>query len=425
MSDTALPQIPALRLRGSAALGLIGAIAWRNLWRNRRRTLLSAASIAFSVALLLFAMAMQSGAYRTMIDNATRLLDGHVQVQRPGYLDDPRIGNVIEDVADRLAIVRATPGVVGATPRIAAFVLVSGDDRSYGAQLLGVDPSGEQVLSSLPSLVAAGRYLGGGAEAYAGRVLARNIGASVGDQIVILGTTATGGMAALAVTLVGTFSSGATELDRQLIEVPYAAVADAFEMSDSAHAIVVRTTSVERADAVADALGKRLPGNDLALTWRALLPDLHQAILFDRASSEVVYGVLAAVVSIGVLNGFLMTVFERTREFGMLLAMGMRSSTLIGMLQLEALLLSSIGCAVGVAIGAPLVLWCGHTGISLGDDAGAALRVYHLADRLYPVLAAPAVLKPVVLMVLCTQLAAWVPALRVRRIQPVEALRAA
>ena len=246
--------------RVATDLGLSGAIAWRNLWRNRKRTLLSAGAIAFSVALLTFAMSMQSGTYATMVDNATRLLDGHIQLQRRGYLDDPRIESAIDSAAERVAQVRAVPGVVAAAPRIAAFALVSGNDRSYGAQLLGVDPAAERALSSLPDMLTEGRYIEGGAQAYAGRVLARNLGVSVGDQIVVLGTAANGGVAALAVTLVGTFASGIPELDRQLLQVPYAPVAEAFEMHDAAHAIVVRAESVPRAAAVADALRRDASG---------------------------------------------------------------------------------------------------------------------------------------------------------------------
>ena len=100
-------------------LGLSGALAWRNLWRNRRRTLLSAGAIAFSVALLTFAMSMQAGTYGTMVDNATQLLHGHLQLQRRGYLDDPRIENALHPAADRVAQIRAIPGVVAATSRIA------------------------------------------------------------------------------------------------------------------------------------------------------------------------------------------------------------------------------------------------------------------------------------------------------------------
>jgi len=420
LTSSAMPR----HEHATTGFGLSGPIAWRNLWRNRKRTLLSAGAIAFSVALLTFAMSMQSGTYDTMVDNATRLLDGHIQLQRRGYLDDPRIESAIDSAADRAANVRALPGVVAAAPRIAAFALVSGNDRSYGAQLLGVNPADERALSTLPDMLAEGRYIEGGAEAYAGRVLARNLGVSVGEQIVVLGTASNGGVAALAVTLVGTFASGVAELDRQVLEVPYAPVAEAFEMHDTAHAIVVRTESISRAAAVADALRKDLPADQVVLEWQALLPDLHQAIMLDRAAGNVMFGILAAVVTIGVLNGFLMTVFERTREFGMLMAIGMRARAVIVLLQAEALMLSGVGCATGVAIGVPLVLWLGHVGIPVGDS-GAAMRAFHISDRLHPALSAAAVLRPVVLLTVCSQIAALVPTLRVRRIQPGEALRAA
>ncbi len=225
-------------------------------------------------------------------------------------------------------------------------------------------------------------------------------------------------------TLVGTFASGIAELDRQLLQVPYAPVAEAFEMHDAAHAIVVRAESVPRAAAVADALRKDLPADQVVLEWQALLPDLQQAIMLDRAAGNVMFGILAAVVTIGVLNGFLMTVFERTREFGMLMAIGMRARAVIVLLQAEALMLSGMGCATGVAIGVPLVLWLGHVGIPVGDS-GAAMRAFHISDRLHPALSAVAVVRPVVLLLVCSQLAALVPTLRVRRLQPVEALRAA
>jgi len=273
-------------------------------------------------------------------------------------------------------------------------------------------------------MLSEGRYIENGGEAYAGRVLARNLGVSVGDQIVVLGTGPSGGVAALAVTLVGTFASGIAELDRQLLEVPYPAVAEAFEMDDSAHAIVVRAESVPRAAAVAQALRKDASADEVVLEWPALLPDLEQAIMLDRAAGNVMFGILAAIVTIGVLNSFLMTVFERTREFGMLLAMGMRARAVLVLLQAEALLLSAMGCAAGVAIGVPLVLLVGRIGIPVGDS-GAAMRAFHIADRLHPALSTAAIVRSVVLLMVCSQLAALLPALRVLRIQPVEALRAA
>jgi ABC-type lipoprotein release transport system permease subunit len=421
----ALPhEAPRRTLRSTSALGLIGSIAWRNLWRNPRRTWLSTGAIGFAVSLLVFAIAQQAGNYAIMIDNATGMLAGHLQIQRRGFLDNPRVEAVIPDVSRRIDALRAVPGVASATPRISAFVLTSDRDRSFAAQLLGVSPNGERALSTLPDMIAQGRYLQGGAEAFAGDVLARNLGANVGDELVVLGTSPSGGVAALALTLVGTFTTGIAELDRGMLEAPIGTVADAFELKDSAHAIVVRATSVQRSHALAEAL-RRQPGDDEAVVeWSALIPGLEQGIELDRIFGEILFAMIAAIVTIGVFNGFVMTIFERTREFGTLLAIGMRPRGVIGMLQVEAACLSIVGCVVGLGVGVPVVLWLERVGIPLGH-AGEAMRSFHMADRMYPALNVGVILKPVVLMILCTQLAGLLPALRVRRILPVEALRAA
>jgi putative ABC transport system permease protein len=417
------------RARATAprAVGLIGVVAWRNLWRNRRRTGLSIGAIAFAVALLSFAMAQQAGNYAIMIDNGTGLLAGHLQIQRRGFFDDPKIGDVLRDVSRRVDAVRRVPNVVAATPRISAFVLASAHDHSFGAELLGVDPKGEHAVSTLPNSIVEGRYLDdapGAAEAVAGALLARNLGARVGDEMVILGSTPTGGVAPLAVTLVGTFSSGVSEIDRSVVEVPFATAAAAFELDDSAHAIVVKTRTPQDARAVGDALRKSIGPDEVVLEWPQLVAGLEQAIELDRAFGNILFATVAAVVTIGVFNAFVMTIFERTREFGTLLALGMRPRALIGTLQIEGLCLAALGCTAGLAVGVPLIAWLSGVGIPIGDAGAAAMRMFHGADRLYPALSTAALLRPTLLMVAGTALASLLPALRIRAIRPAEALRA-
>jgi len=415
------------RARRADAGWLTGAIAWRNLWRNRRRTALSVGAIAFAVSLLSFAMAQQAGNYAIMIDNATGMLSGHLQIQRRGFFDDPKIGDVIRDVARRVEVVRQIPNVVGVAPRISAFVLASAHDHSFGAELLGVVPDGERTVSTLPNMTTEGRYLDGtpGAlEAVAGALLARNLGARVGDELVILGSTPTGGVAPLAVTLVGTFTSGVSEVDRNVVEVPFDAAAAAFELDDAAHAIVVKTRTAADAHGVGVKLRRRFGADEVVLEWPELVAGLQQAIELDRAFGNILFGTVAAVVMIGVFNAFVMTIFERTREFGTLLALGMRPRALIGTLQLEGLCLAALGCVVGLAVGVPLIAWLQRVGIPMGEAGAAAMRQFHGADRLYPALSIGAVLRPSVLMIAGTALASLLPALRIRGIRPAEALRA-
>ncbi|MFM8354332.1 MAG: hypothetical protein ACKOBM_05450, partial [Gammaproteobacteria bacterium] len=214
-------------------------MAWRNLWRNRRRTLLSAGSIAFAVALLAFAMAQQIGSYALMIDNATALMTGQLQIQRPGFLDEPRIERTLPDGAALRARVAAVPGVAAATERVQAFVLVAAGERSVAAQVLGVDPVREGAVSRLPVLLAAGRFLAAptnghddrsnvaeaGAspaepvpvELVVGVALARNLGVTLEDELVLLGTDPTGSVAALVGRVTGLLETGQAELDRGLL----------------------------------------------------------------------------------------------------------------------------------------------------------------------------------------------------------------
>jgi ABC-type lipoprotein release transport system permease subunit len=158
------------------------------------------------------------------------------------------------------------------------------------------------------------------------------------------------------------------------------------------------------------------------LEWRELVAGLDQAIELDRRFGQILFATVAAIVTISVFNAFVMTIFERTREFGTLLAVGMRPRALIGTLQIEAACIGVFGCVTGLALGVPLVLWLARVGMPVGG-AGAALP-FHMTDRLYPALSATVVLRPTVLMIACTQLASLLPALRIRAIQPVEALRA-
>jgi putative ABC transport system permease protein len=417
--------------RRAGGVGLIASIAWRNLGRNRRRTWLTAGGIGFAIALLGFFRALQLGGYATMIDNATALLSGHLQIQRVGYRDDPRIEMTLPQARERAEAIRAIAGVRAATDRVESFVLVSVGEKSFAGQLLGVDPRHEAEVSRLPKMLATGRFLqaadtnsNGDVEGVAGEVLAKNLGIGVGDELVLLGTDIHGGVAALAVKLVGTLRSGQAELDRALLEVPIGPVRDAFGLdADAANAIVVRLDSAGLTDALAARLRHGLPADETVLTWPTLMPDLKQAIDLDWTSGQMMYSLLVIIVVFSIVNTFVMTVFERTREFGLLLAIGTRPATIVAMLHLEAFWISLLGVVAGLAVAVPLILWSQLVGIPISGSASEMMAAYYMPDRMYGALSTRALLPPILLMIVAAQLAALLPALRVWRIRPVEALR--
>ena len=407
-------------------------LTWRNLWRNRRRTGLTAGGIAFAVLLLAFAMSQQAGSYRLMIDNGTTFMTGQIQIQAAGYQDDPRVERLVPDAQTLRERVEVLPGVQAAAERVQAFALVSAGERTVAAQIIGVDPEREPEVSKLPGMVRFGQFF----SAYTpesqpldtrvpvmlGSGVARNLGVELGAEVVLLGTQPEGGIAALVGVVIGILDTGQAELDRSLLLAPLDHVRQAWALDTGAHALVVRTTTVDAVPNVQRGIETLLDEGIAVLPWQELLPELEQTIALDRVSNRLFYGLLALLVSFSIVNSFVMVVFERTREFGLLMAMGMRPWRLLLMLELEALWLALLGVVLGAMLAWPLVAWTSEVGLPLGESAGIMLRRFHLPDRMYTALDAAAFLEPMLLMTAATLVAALLPALRVRRLSAVEAL---
>lgn len=416
---------PALRLgRARAGVGLISPIAWRNLWRNRRRTWLSVGAVAFATALVQFAMSFQVGSYAANIETATAFFVGHVQIQQREYIDKARFEHTIDSATPLMRSLEKRPDVLSVAPRVQAFALASVDERSFGVQVLGVDAQRERRTVKFLDRIAEGRMAQGPEEVVIGDALARNLGAALGDEVVVLGAGKTGGVAALAAQVVGIMRTGIAEFDRSLMVAPIGAVQGAFGLGDEVHTLAVRSADLLRSGALAAALNAKLPEGALARSWEQSLPEVKQGIELDKLGSVFIYAIVILVVTFSVVNSFIMTVFERTREFGMLRAIGMRPSALLGMVQLEALCVWLLGVGIALVVQAPLITWLGASGIYMGADMAALAEGMYLPERLYPVLSWAVLLTAPLVMLAGVQLAALVPALKIRRLNPVNALRA-
>lgn len=403
---------------------MLTALAWRNLFRSLRRTGLTVGAIAFAIMLMTFAICMNEGSYDAMIDGGTRMGIGHLQVHVDGYHDQPRIRDRLRQVAALADRVAAVPGVVAVLPRAEAFAVASAGEVSSGALVQGIDAELEHRHMVLPELLVAGRWLADGdpPEAVLGAALARNIGLGVGDEVVVLGADPEGSVAALALTIVGLIDSGQAELDRVLVQVPLGQFQDGFWMPDSAHRLLVFATEPAVAPDLARRLSPLLPTGVVSASWRQLMPDIRQAIEFDRLNNSIFLTFLGVMVVFGVVNTFMMIMFERTREFGVLMALGIRPWTLVGLLQLEAALLSVLGVMLGWLLALGIVGVFAWVGIGLGEEGAALMDRFQLPDRIYPGFAPVAFWLPALCLCPAVQLAALFPALRLRRLDPVEAL---
>lgn len=408
-------------------MGIILRLAWRNLWRHPRRTWLTTGAMVFSNTLLVFMMSFQFAMYGLMIDSTLQIFTGHAQVQAPGYLDQQKMRQVVPDILPLAEKLRTDLDNDRVAARGVTFALASSDDRTYGIAIYGVEPNHEGAVSTLPGLMSQGRYLHNldAAEIVVGTVLARNLRVDVGDELTLLGTGVDGSFAATVVDVVGIFDSGIKEIDRTIAEIPLGHFQETFFMQGSGHQISLLAADLESVPQLQQQVRDLLPeGELLVLDWNALQPGLQQAIQADMGSSFFMYFILVVLVAFSVLNTQLMSVLERTREFGIVMALGLKPGKIGRLVVLETALMGLIGTALGMLAGAILTLWVGTVGFTVpGMDEMAAQ--FNLPSKMYPQLTLLSLAAGPAIVFVFTLLASLYPALRLHWLQPVAAMRAA
>jgi len=407
-------------------------MAWRNIWRNPRRTVLTIMAIAFACILLVFMLSFQFGSYETMINASVKIHTGHLQVQAQGYQDDRKIRQVIPDPAPVLQALAAIPEVQAAAPRAQAFALVSSAHRTIGVMVEGIVPNAESRVSTLADIVNQGDYLhdppqdGTLPGALIGHLLARNLKAGLGDELTVLGQGRDGSIAATVLRVQGIYNSGLDEFDRSAVQIPLATFQEVFAMGSAVHEIVIMGRHLADAPAIKSALENPLkaipsPQPLVVLDWEALMPGLKQAISMDLVSGSIFYLILIMVVAFSILNTFLMAIFERTYEFGVMMAMGTKPGRLTRLVLTESVGMTLVGVAIGMLLGC-LVTWVFmEYGINLGSSEIS--RQYGIPDTLFPQLTPISVVAGPLAVFCITLLAALYPALKIRRLQPVDAMQ--
>ncbi|MDH3761663.1 MAG: FtsX-like permease family protein [Gammaproteobacteria bacterium] len=402
-------------------------LAWRNLWRHGRRTWLTIGAMIFSNTLLVFSISLQFGSYDMMIDNTLQAYSGHIQLQHPRYLDEPKMRYALSDISASAGQLRNELGLSSISARAAGFALASSEERSYGVQIVGVDAAHEPLVSTLPGLVKQGRYLRPGAvdEIVIGSVLARNLKVGPGDELSFLGSGYEDSFAAGVVRVVGVFESGVADLDRAMAQVNLGYFQEVFAMQGRGHNIVVRAAHIDDVDSLMTAISRlNLVDDSVALRhWDQLQPGLRQAIQADMTSAWFMYIVLIVLVAFSVLNTQLMSVLERTREFGTMMALGLKPSRLSRLVMLETALMTMVGLAIGIALGFLITWYLSHAGFSYPGMEEMAVK-FNLPDRMYPAISLLSLTLGPCIVAIGSLLAAIYPATRLYLLLPIEAMRA-
>ncbi|MEE8365928.1 MAG: FtsX-like permease family protein [Gammaproteobacteria bacterium] len=403
-------------------------LAWRNLWRHKRRTWLTVGAMIFSNALLIFSISLQFGSYDMMIDNTLQAFTGHIQVQREGYLDDPKMRYTLDDITSTAQLLRTESGLQSIGARAAGFALVSSDERTYGLQILGIEPQFEALVSTIPGLVKQGRYLreDSAAEIVIGSVLARNLKVGLGDEITFLGSGLDDSFAAGVVKVVGIFESGISELDRSMAQISLVYFQEAFAMQQRGHSIAIRARHIDQVDELQRRIQVLLADRNqlVVLHWDQLQPGLKQVIQADMTSAWFMYMVLIILVAFSVLNTQLMSVLERTREFGVMMALGLKPGNLSRLVMMETSMMAGLGLALGVLVGFVITWYLSIAGFSYPGMEEMAVK-FNLPERMYPSVSILSLMLGPCIVAIGSLLAAIYPALRLYVLLPVEAMRAA
>ena len=401
---------------------LILKMAWRNIGRNRRRTVVTVGAMAFGLYAMVVWFGMLQGLLNDMEETVVEVELGDLQIHAPTYLDDPSLYTDIDDVDALLARLEAAG--FRASARLLGAGLAAAHDSAAGASLRGIDVAANARVSVIATRLADGAWLDEGdpAGVVVGRRLARALDLGVGDELVVLSQTTDGGIANDLYTVRGILESVSDGIDRTAVFLTDAAFRELFVMPEGAHEVVVRKPEDLELAAALETVRGLAPDLDTQ-SWRALVPTLATYLDSARQMMGIISAIVYIVVAILILNAMLMAVFERIREFGVLKALGVEPRQVLSLIFAESALQTGLALALGLALSLPTLWYLMEFGIDTGALGGVSVIGATFAT-VWQAAASPfTFVTPALTLVLLVLLAAAYPALKAARISPVEAMR--
>ena len=403
-------------------------LAFRNILRNKRRTILTMLSMFGGYFLMVFSLSVQMGSYEQIIDFFTRDATGHVQISEVGYQDKPTLYKHVPNDGEFYEGLMSVEGVEQATSRIISGALAYGETKSFPVQVIGVDVDREADLSFIKGKVREGAYFSalpdadGYYQAMVGGAVAQQLKLAVGDELILVSQGADGSMANdiyLVSAILGTKESA----ESRNVYLPMAAAQDFFVMQNQAHFWAVLTDSYHNSEALEARLASWLENeaDDIeSVTWKIVSKEFYEAMQADIEGGYVAYYVIVFLVCIGVLNTVLMSVLERTGEFGVLKAIGTSPTRLFTLIVTETMMLALFSCIAGFLAVIPLNIWLAGTGFAIPEPVEfSGVVMSHMQGTW-----APAVFyEPALIILISTFLVSLIPARRAAKIIPVDAMR--
>jgi len=406
----------------SSNTSILFRLAWRNLWRNHRRTAIMLGAIVIGTWAMIFMTALTRGMVTDMLEHGINALPGHVQVHHPDYRDDPSVANLLPTPDSELTSRFADAGFVGWSTRVRVPAVVTSEYDSRGVTLLGIDPIKERGLTFVDYADVEGRFL----EAIddngivIGRKLAATLNTEVGKRIVLMSQDPDNDIADRGFRVVGLFAASVAAFEEQYVFVGKQTVQNLLRIGDQVSELFVVGDDYRDVEDTYNRTVQLVDGNGTVERWYEVDTYLGSMLKVMDGFMFIWIVVIFLALSFGLVNTLVMAVFERVREIGLMLALGMRPANILGQIIVESLLLLAIGLALGTALA-----WAAVQPIKDGIDlsiVGEGMDMWGMSSVLYPELLLSDVVLANVTVLVLGFLASLSPAWRAAHYEPIEAI---
>lgn len=351
------------------------SLAWRNIWRNRNRTLIAAASVFLAVIMAILMRSAQNGSYAYMIDSSAKMFTGHLQLQDARYWDKRSLDHSFVLGPNQIDRIEAVPHIANVTQRLETFSLVSFGDETKVAQIIGIDPEAEDRITKLSEQIVKGTYLSDSVSGVIlGTGLAERLQTDVGQSVIIFGQGYHGQTAAAELPVVGIVKLRFNELNNTIMYLPLGEAQEIFSMPERITSLPIIVEKVRYIDSVTTALSNLASESQRIMAWDEMLPEVKQSIMLDNAGGMIMLIILYIVITFGVFGTVMMMVSERVREFAILVSVGMKKYRLILVTTIESIMVSFIGMVIGVILAIPVVWYMYLNPIRISGEAAKAFE---------------------------------------------------
>jgi lipoprotein-releasing system permease protein len=400
-------------------------LAWRNLWRNRRRTMIAISSIIFSVLLASWMRSMQEGSYDSMIENVVKFYSGYLQVQDTAYREERTLENSMEVSPELIQQIENLKDVTLVSHRLESYALAANHQHSKPAMVLGIEPEAEDRITAISKKIKEGMFLKNEEQGVVlGKGLADFLNLTVGDTLVMIGQGYHGISANGLFPVKGIMEHPNQDFDKRLVLLDIETAREFYSAYGLSTSLVIMTGDHYQVDHLKTDIGNLLSPGKTVLTWIDMQPEIEQLIQSDRASGIIMLGILYLVIAFGMFSVIMMMVKERRREFGVIHAVGMKKRKMAIVVLFETLFIGIIGCTIGLVVSYFFCLWFYHNPIPLTGEMASATEQYGMEPYMFFSIQPSLFYNQMILVFFISLFIAIFPVYNIYRLKITSALRA-